>query len=162
MSLQIDIAINAGDWPDQAAIETIANSAARQCFKKLQFEDAKSELSIVLTNDDEIKKLNTNWRKKNKATNVLSFPAFELAIGDKPGPMLGDIVLAIETIEREARDSGISFLDHLTHLIIHGLLHLLGYDHENDTDAEQMEALEIEILAHLGIKDPYSVPISDS
>lgn len=162
MSLQIDIAINAGDWPDQATIETIASTAVRQCFKTLQFAYADTELSIVLTNDNEIKKLNANWRKKDKATNVLSFPAFEVAVGNKPGPMLGDIVLAIETIEREAEESAISFVDHLTHLIIHGLLHLLGYEHENDTDAEQMEKLEIETLAQLGIADPYSVPVSDS
>ena len=162
MSVQIDIAKNAGNWSDQAAIEVIAENVVQQCFKRLHFEGAESELSIVLTNDHEIKKLNTDWRNINRATNVLSFPAFEIAVGEMPGPMLGDIVLAIETIEREARDSSISFLDHLNHLIIHGLLHLLGYDHENDIEAEQMEALEIEILAQLGIKNPYSVPISDS
>ena len=162
MSLQIDIANNAGHWPDQTAIEAVASKAVRQCLKELGIENVESELSIVLTNDDEIKKLNEDWRKKDNATNVLSFPAIEISVGEAPGPMLGDIVLAIETIEREARESAISFLDHLTHLIVHGLLHLLGYDHENDTDAEQMEALETEILAQLGIEDPYSVPISDS
>ncbi|MEM8540755.1 MAG: rRNA maturation RNase YbeY [Pseudomonadota bacterium] len=162
MSLQIDIANNAGQWPDKTAIEAVASKAVRRCLKELKIEDVESELSIVLTNDDEIRKLNENWRKKDNATNVLSFPAFEMSVGQMPGPMLGDIVLAVETIEREARELGISFLDHLTHLIVHGLLHLLGYDHENDTDAEQMEALETEILAQLGIKDPYSVPISDS
>lgn len=162
MSLQIDIANNAGHWPDHTAIEAVASKAVRQCLKELKIEDVESELSIVLTNDDEIRKLNEDWRKKDNATNVLSFPTSEISVGEAPGPMLGDIVLAIETIEREAKESAIGFLDHLTHLIVHGLLHLLGYDHENDTDADKMEALEIEILAQLGIKDPYSLPISDS
>ncbi len=162
MSLQIDIATKAGNWPELAAIEAIANQAIVQCLNELQLDDIESELSIVLTNDIEIKKLNADWRKKNKATNVLSFPAFQVAVGQKPGPMLGYIVLARETIEREALDLAIGFSEHLTHLIVHGLLHLLGYDHENETGAEQMETLETEILAQLGIKDPYSVPVSDS
>lgn len=162
MSLQIDIATKAGHWPEQAAIEAIANKAVGQCLDELQLDDIESELSIVLTNDVEIRKLNADWRKKNTATNVLSFPAFQVAVGQRPGPMLGDIVLARETIEREAQDMAIGFSEHLTHLIVHGMLHLLGYDHENDTDAEQMETLETEILAQLGIKDPYSVSVSDS
>lgn len=162
MSVQIDFAHNAGNWPDQSAIKKIAGDVVLRTLDKLQFEDVESELSIVLTDDVEIKKLNREWRQKNKATNVLSFPAFETAVGQKPGPMLGDIVLAFETIEQEALESNIRFLDHLSHLIVHGLLHLLGYDHEIDMDAEQMEALEIEILAQMGIKNPYMMPVSDS
>lgn len=162
MSVQIDITTQAGAWPETAIVENIVESAIQIAFTVLDFGETDTELSILLTDDQDIAVLNSNWRNKPNATNVLSFPAFEIVAGDAPGPMLGDIVLAHETIEREAQKSAISFNDHLTHLIVHGLLHLLGYDHENDTDAEQMELLEIKILAQMGIRDPYTSPVSDS
>ena len=96
------------------------------------------------------------WRDKDKATNVLSFPAFPLEPGGMPGPMLGDIVIARETVEREALELEKSFEDHLTHLLVHGFLHLFGYDHMDEEEAEEMESLETRILAVLGLSDPYA------
>ena len=93
--------------------------------------------------------LNRDYRGKDAATNVLSFP--------QPAPLLGDIILARETVVREAAEKGVSFEAHLVHLIIHGWLHLQGYDHETEADAARMEAIEIAALARLGIDNPYQV-----
>lgn len=114
------------------------------------------ELSLVFTDDAEIKLLNAGWRGKDKPTNVLSFPAFPTTIGDRLPPMLGDIILAFGTVRREAELEAKSFDDHVRHLIVHGVLHLLGYDHETDVDAEAMEAIERRALARLAIADPYA------
>jgi len=114
-----------------------------------------SELSIVLTDDRSIRELNKFWRQIDKPTNVLSFPGQNTVPGDLAGPVLGDIVLAHETLSLEAREQQISLRDHFTHLIIHGFLHLFGYDHENDIDAGIMERKESEALARLDIADPY-------
>ena len=110
---------------------------------------ASQEVSLVLTDDAAIRRLNRDYRGKDAATNVLSFPTIEA-----PG-LLGDIVLARETIMREAADKGASFKSHVTHLIIHGLLHLLGHDHQTEAEAAVMEAIEIAALAKLGIANPY-------
>ena len=119
-------------------------------------EDASaSELSLVFTDDKAIRALNAQWRAQDKATNVLSFPAFDMAPGYPVPPVLGDIVIAHETVEREAALEMKPFDHHLTHLVVHGFLHLLGYDHEIDEEAEEMEALETRILASLGVDDPY-------
>lgn len=112
-----------------------------------------AELSVVLTNDAEQRELNRDWRGKDSATNVLSFPQIE-PFGPVIG-ILGDVILARETLEREALDLGKSLSDHFTHLIVHGFLHILGYDHIDEQDALAMEALETQILAGLGIADPY-------
>ena len=116
------------------------------------------EVTIVLTDDADIRALNKTHRGIDKATNVLSFPAYAPDEPQPPGVAapLGDIVLAYETIAREAEAQGKAFTDHLTHLIIHGTLHLLGHDHEEDDEAEAMEALEVRILDGLGIKNPYA------
>jgi probable rRNA maturation factor len=116
-----------------------------------------AEISVRLCDDDEIRALNLAWRNKDKATNVLSFPS---PAADR-GPLLGDIVVAFEYVSEEARDAGRSLRDHLAHMLVHGMLHLLGFDHENESEAEKMEALERRILAKLGIDDPYSetVPV---
>ncbi|WP_035266041.1 rRNA maturation RNase YbeY [Ahrensia sp. 13_GOM-1096m] len=153
MLVEIDIAENAGDWPN---VKDLVQRAITHVFDMLEMADVESELSLVLTDDTEVQGLNAAWRKKDKPTNVLSFPAFEIEAGQKPGPMLGDIVLAYETVKREAEQESKSFEDHTSHLIVHGLLHLLGYDHENDTEAEHMEGLETTILGKMGIDDPYA------
>ena len=115
--------------------------------------DLQAELSVVFSNDEQIQVLNKDYRGKDKPTNVLSFPQDG---GEVPGLLvLGDIILAYETIAREAEEQEKDFFDHLTHLIVHGVLHLLGYDHENDQEAEEMEALEVEILRILEVKNPY-------
>ena len=106
--------------------------------------------------DDRIAELNRQWRGKSGPTNVLSFPLVELTPGAEMPPMLGDIVIAFETVAREAQEQEKPFVDHLTHLLVHGLLHLVGYDHMNDDEAETMEALERRILQRLAIPDPYA------
>ncbi|MEN3929732.1 rRNA maturation RNase YbeY [Microvirga sp. W0021] len=111
-------------------------------------------ISFLFADDATIRTLNADWRDKDKATNVLSFPA-EHPPG-MPGPeLLGDIILAFETCQREAQEEEKSLINHATHLIIHGTLHLLGYDHIEEEEAVEMESLEIEALATLGIDDPY-------
>jgi probable rRNA maturation factor len=124
------------------------------------------ELAIVFSNDSAIRALNRDWRGKNAPTNVLSFPALDLPApiaGRRDGgkrrnssPYVGDIVLAYQTVAREAVAEGKPFGHHLAHLAIHGFLHLHGYDHENDRDAQRMERLERKILARLAIPDPYA------
>jgi len=114
-----------------------------------------AELSLLLTDDKRIRLVNRDWRGFDKATNVLSFPAVppdRIAMS----PVLGDIVIAYETVEREAQTEEKSVGDHFSHLVIHGLLHLLGEDHETEAEAQRMEALEIAALARLGIADPYA------
>jgi probable rRNA maturation factor len=113
-----------------------------------------AEISIVLLDDAEQRELNRQWRQIDKPTNVLSFPQiepFSPVVG-----ILGDITLARETLEREALELGKSFTDHYTHLVVHGFLHILGYDHIEDDEALVMEGLETQILATLGIEDPYN------
>ncbi|MEO3386598.1 rRNA maturation RNase YbeY [Mesorhizobium sp. CAU 1741] len=154
--LDIDISVEAGDWPEEETLQSIAAAAADAAFAELGIgTDSGPELSLVFTDDPHIQALNLAWRSKDKATNVLSFPAFDVAPGDPLPPMLGDIVLAEETISSEATLEEKQFEHHLTHLVVHGLLHLLGYDHETDEDAEEMEAIERRALARLAISDPY-------
>ena len=132
--------------------------ADRAVFEALKQSGAKvrgvSELSIVLTDDAEQQGLNRDWRGIDKPTNVLSFPQIE-PFGPVTG-ILGDIVLARETLEREAAELGKPFTDHYTHLVVHGFLHILGYDHIDEAEALVMEGLETQILATLGIPDPYN------
>jgi probable rRNA maturation factor len=113
------------------------------------------EVAIVLTDDKAIRALNRDWRKKNAPTNVLSFPAQESRGAHGTARLLGDIVIAYETTEREARAERKPFAHHLTHLAVHGFLHLVGYDHVADDEAQAMEGLETSILARLGVPDPY-------
>jgi len=159
--ITIDIAVNDQGWPDAGSLEKLAVKALEATITRLDMLNAASELSLVFTNDAEIRRLNAEWRHEDKATNVLSFPAFPVKAGERSGPMLGDIILALETVKREAQAQGKTFNDHLSHLIVHGLLHLLGYDHENDQDAEIMERLEQEIVHTLAISDPYAVFSAD-
>ena len=111
---------------------------------------AGAELSLVLADDATVRALNKQWRRQDKPTNVLSFPG-----GDPI--MLGDVIVAFETVRREAADQGKTLGDHLSHLVVHGVLHLLGHDHVQDCDADVMEGLERRVLAGLGIADPYAI-----
>ena len=155
--LDIDISCEAGDWAEEAALHALAAQAVSAAFAELGLEPGSQapELSLLFTDDAHIQTLNREWRGKDKATNVLSFPAFDVAPGDPLPPMLGDIALAQETISSEAVLEEKPFEHHVTHLIVHGLLHLLGYDHETDEEAEEMEAIERRTLARLAIPDPY-------
>jgi len=160
--LDIQISVEEGDWPFEAELQPLAERVLGKAatylkkHEKQPFPKTATELSIVFTDDASIREINAEWRSQDKATNVLSFPAFPLEPGGKPGPMLGDIIIARETVEREAVDLEKSFDDHLTHLMVHGFLHLFGYDHMNNSEAERMEGLETRILASLGLSDPYA------
>ena len=151
--LSIEISVNTEGWPEglQARAEQAVREALQQSKAKVT---GPAELSIVLTDDAEQRVLNRDWRGIDTSTNVLSFPQIE-PFGPVVG-ILGDITLARETLEREAADLGKSFSDHFTHLVVHGFLHILGYDHLTDEEALLMEGLETQILAGLGVDDPYA------
>ncbi len=154
--VQIDITIEAGGWANEQMLHDLASRAVGSAIAELGVEaDGASELSLLFTDDEHIRVLNRDWRGKDKPTNVLSFPAFEISPGDPLPPMLGDIAIAFETVSSESALEGKPFEHHLNHLIVHGFLHLLGYDHETDEEAEQMEGVERRVLARLAIPDPY-------
>jgi probable rRNA maturation factor len=149
--LAIDLVIDAGDW---SAIGDPQGLIARAADAVAQAVDVGSGAmaTVVLSSDAEVRRLNAQWCNKDKPTNVLSFPAPE-----QPGAnFLGDVILAAETVAAEARDGNLPFDHHVSHLVVHGLLHLLGFDHETDAEAEEMETLETGILAGLGVPDPYA------
>ena len=151
LPFDMDIAVQFADWTEVLSdIEAIAKRAVAQILTGLETPQL-GELSIALVSDADIQVLNRDYRRKDKPTNVLSFP------DDGPAPLLGDIVLALETITREAKEKSISLEHHVTHLIIHGFLHLQGYDHQTDETAAEMEALEIAALATLNIDNPYEI-----
>ena len=152
-----ELIVEAGDWPPETALVALAQAAVGAVAVELGLTGGPSELSLVFTDDARMRVLNVGWRGKDKPTNVLSFPASPaLAPGAALPPLLGDIVLAAETVFGEAALDGKSVEHHLSHLIVHGLLHLLGYDHETDGQAEAMEAVERRALARLAIPDPYA------
>ena len=154
MSLDIDIAVEAPAWSDVADVEDLVRRAVDAAALATGLDvSGEVELSVLLCDDAAIRVLNRNWRGKDKSTNVLSFPA-----GDTPaGPrLLGDIALAFETMRREALEEDKPLADHVSHLVVHGFLHLLDHDHETEGDAGAMEALETAILRALGIADPYA------
>lgn len=154
---QIDIAIDHDGWPAEEALGKLATGAVGAAAENLRLGWAEgAELSLLFTGDKHMAEINGQWRGKPKATNVLSFPGEERQIGETAGMMIGDLVFALETIQREAAEQEKSFENHLTHLTVHGFLHLFGYDHEEAAEAERMEAAEIKVLATLGIGDPYA------
>ncbi len=156
-AVAIDILVEAGDWPDESALGLLAERAVASVVAELGTgEKGSPELSLVFTDDSHIQKLNAEWRGKDGPTNVLSFPAFPVAPGAALPPMLGDIVLAAETVSRESKLDGKPLEHHIAHLIIHGFLHLVGHDHETETEAEVMESIERRALARLAIPDPYA------
>jgi probable rRNA maturation factor len=145
-ALEIDVVVESDAWPAEA--EGIVRRAIEQATRSQQ---RGGSLVVLLTDDAAIQRLNATWRGIDKSTKVLSFPSPE---GD-PSGALGDIAIAYETTAREAHDEGKSLAHHLTHLAVHGFLHLLDHDHENDRDADAMEQLERDILMSLGVPDPY-------
>jgi probable rRNA maturation factor len=154
VSATIDIAVESPRWDALSGAEAIVRGAIEAVLADCGEDDA--EVSVALADDAQIRELNRHWRGKDSATNVLSFPA-----GDGPASearFIGDIILAFETLEREALAEAKPLPHHLAHLAVHGTLHLLGYDHESDSDAERMERRERDILARIGIPDPYASP----
>jgi len=152
--IDIALAVEAGDWPAEAHLKRLARAAVDAACADQELAGA-SELSLVFTDDAAIRELNAGWRGKDKPTNVLSFPAFPEGWSALP-PMLGDIVLAAETVAREAEEEGKPLENHIAHLVVHGFLHLVGHDHEDEEEAETMEAAERRILSALAIPDPYA------
>jgi probable rRNA maturation factor len=154
-----EVLVVADCWRAEPDAEAAIHRAVAAAAGMVDADVGDAELAVMLTDDAGIRTLNSNWRGIDKPTNVLSFPALQPTgpTGPDDAPrMLGDIAIAYETTRREADDEGKPFDHHLSHLAVHGFLHLIGYDHENDGDAETMETLETEILAQLGIPDPYA------
>jgi probable rRNA maturation factor len=157
----LDVSIEA-DWPTATDWEALAERAAAALAPLVpELANPRLSASLLFADDADVHELNREWRGKDKPTNVLSFPMLEredlLGLpADGPPELLGDIALALETCAREAADKGLPLEHHATHLIVHGLLHLAGHDHEiSPEDARTMELLEIKALAQLGIADPY-------
>lgn len=154
-----EVLVVADCWQREPDSEAVIQRAVAAAAESVDDDVADAEVAVMLTDDAGIRTLNSNWRGIDKPTNVLSFPALQPEGAWKPGDaprMLGDIAIAYETMRREADHEHKPFEHHLSHLAVHGFLHLIGYDHEDDADAEEMEALETRILAHLGIPDPYA------
>ena len=164
--LNVDVAVDGDGWKSVGDAEAISLSAARAAFAaavSVGFDGVpvggRGEISICLSDDAEVQALNRAWRDQDKPTNVLSFSALE---GDAapavPGAevLLGDVIVAFETTRTEADKEGKSTADHLAHLVVHGVLHLVGFDHTSDADAAEMEGLEVRVLAGLGIQNPYA------
>ncbi|PSJ57928.1 rRNA maturation RNase YbeY [Pseudaminobacter soli (ex Li et al. 2025)] len=157
LPVEIDLMVEAGSWPSEEELEALARIAVAAAVAETGAAvPTGTELSLVFSDDAHIQMLNAEWRGKDKPTNVLSFPAFPTKPGQPLPPMMGDIILAAETVDREAALEGKPRAHHITHLVIHGFLHLMGYDHETDAEAEEMEGLERRALARLAIPDPYA------
>jgi probable rRNA maturation factor len=166
--MTLEIALEADEeWDSKESWKPLMRKAAEaaiaeSAYPSLTESDRPVEISVTLTSDEQIRALNAKWRGKDKATNVLSFPMADRMDLDRANVadrelLLGDIVLAHGTCEQEAEEKGVDFQQHAAHLIVHGTLHLLGYDHERDDDATDMEGREVRALARLGIANPYAV-----
>ncbi len=170
-SARVDVLIDAGDWSAAGDLGALAARAAGAALAEAGLDPAACAISLLFTDDAAIARLNARFRGRDRPTNVLSWPAFDLAPpapgappptppGAAHGPdaspvALGDIALAAETVANEAQAQNLALVEHLTHLIAHGALHLAGYDHETEADAAVMETLERRALDKLGIADPY-------
>jgi probable rRNA maturation factor len=153
--IEVEIVVESDRWKELGDIEGLVRRSIEAGLEAARQPGSEPlEVSLLLTDDRAVRELNRAWRGKDEATNVLSFPS-----GAQPAPggrrPLGDLALAYETLQRESEAEGKSLADHAAHLIVHGLLHLLGFDHIGEAEAEEMEALEIEALRRLGIANPY-------
>ena len=166
--MMLEIALEADEeWDSRSSWEELARKAAEaaiaeSAFPELSTSERPVELSVTLTSDERVRELNAKWRNRVKPTNVLSFPmADELDLGranvSSMELLLGDIVLAHGVCEAEAAEKGVPLEQHATHLMVHGMLHLLGYDHHEDSEAADMESREVRALHRLGIANPYEV-----
>lgn len=171
--IYIDISTRTKKWSEEKEIETFIEETCKKLIlltdlRKILSEDFELELSVILVSDPQIRKINSQFRDKSKATNVLSFPSLDENLIREIGLqktledikphqylMLGDIIISYQTLVKESLAQKKKFRDHLTHLILHSLLHLIGFNHEDDKMAEEMENLEIKILKKIGITNPY-------
>ena len=159
IAIDISVLVNCPAWAEALTnAEALCGQAAATALEAVELPDGPVELTIVLADDETVRGLNRDWRGKDTPTNVLSFASLD----DEDAPLvpgapllLGDVILAWETVSTEAKDQDKPLEDHLGHLVVHGVLHLLGYDHDDDQEAEEMEALETTLLAAIGIPDPY-------
>lgn len=149
---EVDVVEDDGDWSAVPDAQALIERAAAAIAKEMVGAAKSGTIAVALSSDASVEVLNGQFRGKSKPTNVLSFPAGEGA----PDGFIGDVILASETVRREAAAQGVPFDHHVQHLVVHGILHLLGYDHIAADDAERMEALEISILSKLGIANPYT------
>jgi len=170
--LDVDVLMSDAAWAQHCADPgALCRRAAQAGFDMaladgIELPGTRVEVSVVLSDDDRVHELNRDYRGIDKATNVLSFTTLEdESEGHHPidAPvLLGDIIVAFQTVEGEAKLEGKTLDAHLSHMVVHGILHLMGYDHETDGDADEMEALETQALAHLGVADPYARPLQPS
>lgn len=158
LSSPIEITLHIKDerWEERIPnISTLTQKAVSKTLQFLQLGILDLEMSVVFADDPFLQEYNVRYRGKDKPTNVLSFSALGTPLVVKEGDNLGDIMIAYETMEKEAQAQGKTLQDHTVHIIVHGVLHLIGYNHEEDDEAEKMEKTEIEILKTLGVQNPY-------
>lgn len=151
-----DIRVAGGRWPERSVLAKLVADAIEATRSTTPGFPADRPVSILFTSDADIAGLNATWRGKTGATNILSFPAAALPSNAAEEAPLGDLVLGFETVNKEAAAADLTLSEHISHLLVHGLLHLVGYDHIDDEEADAMEALETAILGKLGIADPYA------
>lgn len=159
-ALAVDILLQAPAWEQQADADATIRRALAAAADSVA-HPAAAQAVVVLASDAAVQQLNRDWRGRDVPTNVLSFPAAAMPAATGEPPMLGDIVLAYETLVREAEAEGKPFAHHLAHLAVHGFLHLLGYDHLTEAEAAVMEDAERKILRRLQIPDPYAAAPGD-
>jgi probable rRNA maturation factor len=158
--ITVDVVVDADGWPPEEELTGLVEAAVAAAAARADIAAGPAEVVVAFADDARVRTLNRDFRGKDSATNVLSFPAPAGVSG--PGPRsLGDVVLARETVAAEAAAEGRPVENHIRHLVVHGFLHLLGYDHETDAEAERMEHLETEVLASLGVADPYGSTEAD-
>ena len=156
MSVVCDILFEDSRWGERVDAEKLVHEVVAKVIEVTRRDvHPDAEASFIFANDERIKSLNAQWRNKDAPTNVLSFPT---SVGSElhKAPLLGDVILAYETIERESIDEEKPFAHHAAHMMVHGFLHLVGFDHQNDTEAAAMELIESEVLLKLGLPDPWA------
>ncbi len=153
--LSVDVIHHSPEWEDVVEDSLLVRAAVAACRAGVG-KTPEAELALLLAADDEVRALNKKWRGKDEATNVLSFP-LDAPQCSKAPRSLGDVAMAFETVKREAGERDIPVSQHAAHLVVHGVLHLLGYTHETDSRARKMEALEVRVLESLELPDPYAL-----